>query len=301
MNKDDEKVIREIKNDSVPVSDSQVGNIDIVSFKDFVIAKKEELKEIVKKCDRPPFLAVIQIGDNPASNSYIKGKKKDAEECGLDFELFKLDEDKCDQEELEAIISVLNDSPLVDGIILQLPVKDSINVQRIQELIDPTKDVDGFNKTSMFEPCTPAGIMSWFEYNNIDLTGKAVCIINRSNLVGRPLAKMMLDKDATVTVCHSKTKDLKFHTKTADILVVAVGKAKFINSTYLGFGTKIVIDVGINRDSNGKLCGDVWREQIESARPDVFVSRVPLGVGLSTRAMLVENTVKAYEMQNKGE
>ena len=181
----------------------------------------------------------------------------------------------------------------VDGVILQLPIPENFNLKSLQKSIYFDKDVDGFREGSNFTPCTPKGIMDWLDYNNYDLEGKNVTVIGRSNIVGRPLVNLLIDKGATVTCCNSKTRDLKQHTCNADVVISAVGKAKFLDSSYFT-NTELVIDVGINRDENDKLCGDVDYEDVTSNLENIYVTPVPKGVGRLTTLALVENTINAY-------
>lgn len=246
---------------------------------------KQELKSKINP-NIPPVLTIIQVGDNPASNSYIKGKLKDCEEVGIAYNHYKYD-DSIPESVLIANIKSLQKS--CDGIIVQLPLPKHINENNIISAIDKEKDVDGFKINSPFTPCTPLGIMNLLK-DITDLTGKDVLVINRSNIVGRPLVNLLLDKDATVTIAHSKTKDLFQKIKIYDIIITAVGIPNFIKREYIKEG-QIVIDVAINKDNDGKLCGDVEKgcEEIADITP------VPGGVGILTRNSLLENTFTAYE------
>lgn len=263
------------------------------SCKDYVEIRKKELKEEILKFGRTPHLIVIQIDNDPASNSYIKGKKKDCEEVGILLSHYNFSSEDVSEESLCSVINMFWKNKGINGIIIQLPIPDKYNIDKLLKCIPPEKDVDGFRKDSRFKPCTPKGIMDWLDYNNIDLSGKDVCIIGRSNIVGKPLVKMMIEKGATVTCCNSKTNNLKYYTKNADIVVSAIGKPKYFDSKYFKQG-QIIIDVGINRDENGKLCGDVDSKYIY----DSYVTPSPGGVGLLTRTSLLENVIKAYRLQN---
>lgn len=264
---------------------------------------REKLKircDDLKKSGIQPKLAVILIGNDKPSQIYVKNKSKACEEIGIIFKEYLLDE-KIEQKELINLIDKLNKDTTVHGILLQSPIPNHLDINEAFRKISPEKDVDGFNPINVgklvlnqdtFVSCTPFGIMRMFEAYNIDLTGKNVTIIGRSNIVGKPLIQCCLNKNATVTVCHSKTKDLKEHTKKADILIVAIGKSKFITEDMVKNGV-VVIDVGINRDENGKLTGDVDFENIEKKAS--FITPVPGGVGPMTIAMLMNNVLKATE------
>ena len=256
--------------------------------------KCEELKE--KGIE--PKLAVILVGNDKPSQIYVKNKSKACEEIGIKFEEYLLDENIA-QKELINLIEKLNKDNTIHGILLQSPIPEQLDINEAFRKISPEKDVDGFNPVNVgklvlnqdtFVSCTPYGIMKMFEAYNIDLTGKNVTIIGRSNIVGKPLIQCCLNKNATVTVCHSKTKELKEHTKKADILIVAIGKSKFITEDMVKKDA-VVIDVGINRDENGKLTGDVDFENVEKKAS--FITPVPGGVGPMTIAMLMNNVLKA--------
>ena len=264
---------------------------------------REKLKircDDLKKSGIQPKLAVVLIGNDKPSQIYVKNKSKACEEIGIIFKEYLLDE-KIEQKELINLIDKLNKDTTVHGILLQSPIPNHLDINEAFRKISPEKDVDGFNPINVgklvlnqdtFVSCTPFGIMKMFEAYNIDLTGKNVTIIGRSNIGGKPLIQCCLNKNATVTVCHSKTKDLKEHTKKADILIVAIGKSKFITEDMVKNGV-VVIDVGINRDENGKLTGDVDFENIEKKAS--FITPVPGGVGPMTIAMLMNNVLKATE------
>lgn len=260
-----------------------------ISCKDYVAQEKENIKEKTK--NKEYVLHIFQVGDNPASNSYIKGKMKDCEEVGIKAVLHKYSEDDCNSlySDIRKIDNDMDDLDISGGIFLQLPVPEDISPVKVIGSISPWYDVDGFRQDSCYDPCTPMGIVDWLEANNIDLCGKNVCIIGRSDIVGKPLAKMMTDKDATVTLCHSKTVNLEEHMKMADIIVAAVGKAKFIHDIDL-LRRPILIDVGINRDENGKLCGDVDYDNMLGTCK--YITPVPGGVGLLTRISLLKNITK---------
>lgn len=266
----------------------------MISCKEYVEIRKAELKEEIQKFHYEPKLCVIQVGDNPASNSYIKGKKKDCEEVGIEFSHVKLDE-KITQRELEAHVKLQVSLICNSGIIVQLPLPKHIDADRIVSLIPAEKDVDGFRIDSHFKPCTPKGIVDWLEYNNYDFVGKDVVVMGRSNIVGKPLVNMLIDKGATVTCCNSKTVNSDHYTTYADLVISAVGKPKEFDFSYFSDLTEIIIDVGINRDENGKLCGDIDNTYFDKYLSDTYVTPVPGGVGLLTRYALLENTIRAYK------
>ena len=245
-----------------------------------------------------PKLAVIMVGNNSASKVYVKNKNKACEEVGVEFEEFLLEEETT-QEELENLIEELNQNPKIHGILLQSPIPKHLDINIAFGKIAPEKDVDGFHPINIgnlalnkdtFVACTPYGIMKMFEEYNIDLNGKHVVIIGRSNIVGRPLIQCSLNKNATVTICHSKTKNLEEHTKRADILIAAIGKPNFVTKEMVKEGT-VVIDVGINRLEDGKLVGDVDYNEVEKKAS--YITPVPGGVGPMTIAMLMNNVIKA--------
>lgn len=256
---------------------------------------KIELKKVVDGLDIKPLLAVIQIGDDEASNVYIKNKEKDANELGILFKLYKFKEDVSEQEVI-GLINTLNNDNLVTGIILQLPIPAKFNKDLIINQINPNKDVDGLTENNKkFIPCTAKGVMYILDYYHIGISGKHVVLVGRSNLVGKPLINLFLNKDATVTVCHSKTVNLKEITKMADILVVAVGKKDLITKDMVKDNV-IIIDVGINR-VNDKLYGDVDYDNIKDIAS--YITPVPGGVGPMTRVMLLSNVMEAYQDNKK--
>lgn len=278
----------------------------MISCKEYTQIRKEELKEKVSTFSRRPCLCVVQIGNNAASNSYIKGKKRDCEEVGIEFEHKHFSDYKdYSQEDMINVIKILNECKMIDGIIIQLPIPDKYDVEELQKCISPEKDVDGFRKDSCFDPCTPNGIINWLDYNNYDFKGKDVTVVGRSKIVGKPLVNMLIDKGATVTCCNSKTKNLVAKTRIANLVVCAIGKANYFNEAYFSSGT-IIVDVGINRDEEGKLCGDVDKEQIDNmhlmgdikGEDLIYITPVPGGVGLLTRLALMENVAKAYKINS---
>ena len=273
--------------------------IDGKSIKKIIL---DELKEEVSKLEEKPKLVVIQVGNNEASNVYIKQKAKMAEHIGYGYEHIKLEEDTTTDKILE-IINKLNKDDNVNGVMVQMPLPKQIDTDIIQNAVIPIKDVDGLsdmnagllfhNKDALYS-CTPYGVMELLKRYNISLEGKNAVVVGRSNLVGKPMGMMLLNAGATVTVCHSKTKDIEKITKKADILISCVGKAKFITKDMVKKGS-VVIDVGITRSEEG-LCGDV--DFIEVAPNTKYITPVPGGVGPMTVAMLGMNVMKAYKEQN---
>ncbi len=264
---------------------------------------KQECDELKKKGINPK-LAVIMVGDNQASKVYVRNKSRACEEIGIEYEEYLLPKET-KQKELLDLIEKLNEDLSVNGILLQSPLPGHLDINKAFKTIDYKKDVDGFTPTSAgklsigedtFVSCTPLGVIKMFEEYNIDLTGKNVVILGRSNIVGKPLIHCCLNKNATVTVCHSKTKDLKEYTKRADILIVAIGKSKFVTEDLVKDGA-VVIDVGINRGKDGKLSGDVDFENVEKKAS--YITPVPGGVGPMTIAMLMNNVIKAAKEQNE--
>ena len=276
--------------------------MNLISCKDYVENKKVELKDFVSKLQSKPCLVVVQVDSVAASNTYVKSKKKDAIELGISFVHVPIDSENCTQEEFESILNGLNNLNTVNGIIIQLPIPEKYNLLKLQKCISSEKDVDGFRVNSYFKPCTPKGIMDWLKFNKYEFSGKNAVVIGRSSIVGKPLVNMLIEEGATVTCCNSKTKDLWVHTKRADLVVSAIGSPKFFDAYYFSYMNDIVIDVGINRDNFGKLCGDVDRDKLfEAYGNGVYVTPVPGGVGLLTRIALMENVIMAYKIQNESE
>ena len=251
-----------------------------------------------------PKLAVIMVGDDKASTIYVRNKSKACDEIGIEFTEHLLPENTT-QTELLKLIDELNSNKEINGILLQSPIPKHLDINEAFRRILPDKDVDGFNPVNVgklvlgqntFVSCTPFGIIKLLEEYNISLEGKNAVIIGRSNIVGKPMSQCLLNKNATVTICHSKTNNLKEFTKKADILVSAIGKPKFVTKDMVKEGA-IVIDVGINRNSEGKVCGDVDFENIKDMTD--YITPVPGGVGPMTIAMLMNNVVKATKIQNK--
>ncbi len=257
-----------------------------------------EVEKLKQEKNIVPGLAVLLIGDDPASHSYVKMKAKACEKVGF-YSITHSMPDTISQDEIIATIEMINDNPRIDGILVQLPLPKHIDTDKILEVIDPKKDVDGFHPYNVgrlvtgldgFVACTPLGVMKMFEAYNIDLKGKDVCVVGASNIVGKPMASLLLNADATVTVTHIFTKDLKAHTSKADIIVVGVGVPGLIKEDMVKDGA-IVIDIGINRMEDGSLTGDV---DFENVSPKcAYITPVPGGVGPMTIAMLLSNTLKA--------
>ena len=256
-----------------------------IDVKDFVKEWKEQLKAAMRP-DKTYQLTVIQVGDNPASNAYIRGKKKDCEELGVVFKHVKL-ADEITTEELAAIVARESAEAAT---ILQLPVPKHIDTNVVFAAMDASHDVDGLTGRSNFKPCTPSGIIKLLK-SLTNLDGARVCVIGRSAIVGMPLAHMLTQENATVTLCHSHTIDISSIARECDIIVSAAGHKWLVDDKYVSDRTQIIIDVGINRE-NGKLYGDVWSEQILCAFPDILITPVPGGVGLLTRCALMENVIK---------
>lgn len=263
---------------------------------------KDELKERVKKENIDACLAVIQVGNDPASTVYVGNKKKACEYIGIRSLSYELPEETKEEELLE-LIGELNGRADVDGILVQLPLPSHMDEDKVIKTISPQKDVDGFHPQSVgalsigqpgFVSCTPAGVIQLLKRSGVEIEGKECVIVGRSNIVGKPMALLMLRENATVTVCHSRTKDLKEVTKRADILIVAIGKPKFITKDYVKEGV-VVIDVGIHRGSDNKLCGDVDFDEVEPVTS--AITPVPGGVGPMTIAMLMNNCVEAKGLQ----
>lgn len=262
----------------------------------------KEVEELAAKGCRPG-MAVVLVGENPASKVYVRNKEKDCQECGIYSAMYHLPEETTEKELLE-LLDTLNHDASIHGILVQMPLPKQINSQQVIEAIDPAKDVDAFHPTNVgyltqgmprFAPCTPAGIVKLMEAYNIDPAGKHCVVIGRSNIVGKPMALLLLQKNGTVTICHSGTKDLKAQTLQADILISAVGKTGFVTADMVKDGA-VVIDVAMNRNAEGKLCGDV--DYAAVSQKASAITPVPGGVGPMTRLMLLENTLTACRQQN---
>lgn len=263
---------------------------------------REETAEFVKKGIKPG-LAVVIVGNDPASRVYVNSKKKACEEVGFSSFEYALSEETT-QEELLELVSKLNNDDSVDGILCQLPLPEQIDENAVINAIKPDKDVDAFHPFNVgkimigdfaFLPCTPAGVMELIDSTGVDISGKSCVVIGRSNIVGKPMSMLLLHRNGTVTICHSRTKNLAEICRNADILVAAVGKANFVTADMVKDGA-IVIDVGMNRLENGKLCGDVDFENVEKKAG--YITPVPGGVGPMTIAMLMKNTLTAAKMHN---
>ncbi|WP_156855968.1 bifunctional methylenetetrahydrofolate dehydrogenase/methenyltetrahydrofolate cyclohydrolase FolD [Oceanobacillus sp. AG] len=274
---------------------------EIISGKELASEIKQDLaKEIerLKVKNLIPKLVVVLVGDNPASLSYVKGKEKAAAEIGMDSEVITLPVETTEAD-LLALLDELNDNDAVHGILVQLPLPDQINEQKVIDRINPKKDVDGFHPINIgkmmtgedsFLPCTPYGIITMIKSKGVEIEGKHAVIIGRSNIVGKPVGQLLLNENATVTYCHSKTENMQKYTQAADILIVAIGKENFIKQEDVKEGA-VIIDVGINRTEEGKLTGDVdFAEVVEKAG---YITPVPGGVGPMTITMLLSNTIKA--------
>ena len=268
--------------------------------------REEVAKEVaaLKEQGICPGLAVVIVGDDPASRIYVNNKKKACQATGIYSEEYALPAETT-QEELLALVDKLNHKKDSHGILVQSPLPKGLDEEAVVEAIDPKKDVDAFHAYNVgkimlgdyqFLPCTPAGIMELLKAYDISVEGKRCVVIGRSNIVGKPMAMLLLHQNGTVTVCHSRTKDLPEVTRQADILVSAVGKSHFVTADMVRPGA-VVIDVGMNRDENGKLCGDVDFEQVEPIAS--YITPVPGGVGPMTIAMLLKNTVTAAKMQDQ--
>ena len=281
--------------------------MEIIDGKKLAKTTRENLRlevEELKKIGINPKLAVIMVGNNSASQIYVRNKSRACDEVGIEFEEYLLPA-TTEQSELLNLIDKLNKQEDINGILLQSPIPDGLDINEAFRKISPEKDVDGFHPVNVgklvlgqdtFVSFTPYGIMRMFEAYNIDLEGKNAVVIGRSNIVGKPMSHCLLNKNATVTICHSRTKNLAEITKRADILVAAIGKAEFVKADMVKEGV-VVIDVGINRTEEGKLKGDVDFENV--SKKASYITPVPGGVGPMTIAMLMNNVVKAAKMQNK--
>ncbi|GGK02766.1 bifunctional protein FolD [Lentibacillus kapialis] len=273
----------------------------VIKGKELAHKLREEMAEEVTQLKEKgiiPHLTVIILGDDPASKSYVNGKKKASAETGISSDIIEMPLSASEQELLDKI-DILNNDDHVHGILVQLPLPEHINEQHIIEAISPDKDVDGFHPSSIgkmltgndtFLPCTPLGILTMLQSYGIQIEGKHAVIIGRSNIVGKPVGQLLLNEHATVTYCHSRTKDMTAFTKSADILIVAMGKPNVIRSEHIKEGSAI-IDVGINRKDDGKLTGDVDFQSVSEKAS--YITPVPKGVGPMTITMLLQNTIKA--------
>lgn len=279
---------------------------NIIDGKVVSAAVKERVAKEVKELDQKGVsvcLAVILVGNDPASQIYVANKKKACEQLGIISKEFVLPE-ATTQQELLSLVNDLNNDSSVNGILCQLPLPKGLDEKAVIAAIDPQKDVDAFHPVNVgkimigdydFLPCTPAGVMEMLAYYNIDVGGKECVVIGRSNIVGKPMGMLLLHKNGTVTICHSRTQNLSEVTRRADILVAAVGKANFVTADMVKDGA-VVIDVGMNRDSNNKLCGDVDFDAVKTKAS--YITPVPGGVGPMTIAVLMQNTLTAAKRQN---
>lgn len=276
----------------------------IIDGKAISAAIKEELKEKVaeyKKQGVEITLAVVKVGNDPASAVYVRNKEKACEYVGITSRTLALLEETT-EEELLKVVKELNEDKAVNGILVQLPLPKHIDESKVLLAIDSNKDVDGFHPVNVgkmvigeetFLPCTPAGIIEMLKRTDIEISGKECVVIGRSNIVGKPMSMLMLKENATVTIAHSRTKDLKEVTKRADILIAAIGKAKFVTADYVKEGA-VIIDVGMDRDENGKLCGDVDFDSVSQVAS--AITPVPGGVGPMTVTMLLVNCLRSVEL-----
>lgn len=277
----------------------------IISGKELAARIKQRVSSQVEELKAggvTPCLAVVLVGDDPASAVYVRGKESDCRECGIESRMLRLPADTTQDQLLEQLKQLAEDRS-VHGILVQLPLPAQIDEQAVIAAIPPEKDVDGFSPVNVgrmmigeecFLPCTPAGCIEMLKSTGMPIAGKRAVVLGRSNIVGKPAAMLLLRENATVTICHSKTENLAQLCAEADILVAAIGKAKFVTGDMVKPGA-VVIDVGINRDENGKLCGDVDFAAAEQKAS--FITPVPGGVGLMTRAMLLVNTIQAARRQ----
>lgn len=266
---------------------------------------KDEVKQEVSTMESAPCLTVVLVGDDPASQTYVKNKEKVCEEVGIKSVVHRLPKDSS-QETVERVVKALSYDSNVHGILVQLPLPKHLDEQRIIDCIDPRKDVDGLTVHNQgllalgrldeaILPCTPSGVIRIFDEVGYDLTGKQVTIVGRSNLFGKPMTQLCLNRNATVVMCHSKTEQLDYCTQYSDVVICAIGKPRFFDIDYI-YESEVVIDVGINRDENGKLCGDVDLEDVVDNIGQI--TPVPRGVGVITTAMLLKNVLKCSKLLN---
>lgn len=280
--------------------------MQIIDGKAVSKAVKEQVKaecEQLKAKNVTPGLAVIIVGEDPASQVYVRNKERACEECGFYSVKYALPKNTT-QQELNSLVKKLNNDPKINGILCQLPLPEHLDDKEVINLIDPVKDVDAFHPVNVgaimigdynFLPCTPAGVMELIHSAGVDISGKKAVVMGRSNIVGKPMAMLLLHENATVEITHSKTADLKEITSSADILVAAIGKPEFVTADMVKPGA-VVIDVGMNRNENGRLCGDVDFENVKEKCS--YITPVPGGVGPMTISMLMRNTLTAAKIQN---
>ena len=264
-----------------------------MTVKEYIAIRKQEIKDLVFPMEKKPSIAIVQVNEDAGSNAYVKGKLKDAAELGITADLIKLPIETT-QEELLKVIDELNKDKVHDGFIVQMPLPKQINEDVIKLAVDPRKDVDGFHPLSTLSPCTPKGIMNYLHHEDVQILGKNAVVIGRSNIVGKPMAKLLLKESANVTVLHSKTtfEDMSRYILNADIIVVAIGKKHFLDNKFTYKESAAVIDVGISRDEDG-LHGDAVPNL-----PVKLQTPVPGGVGLLTRLALYENLLEIYNKNN---
>ena len=265
---------------------------------------KQRVLDEVKQMEHKPGLVVIMVGDDPASKVYLNGRKKDCDQCGIYSEEYILPHETT-QQDLMDLVDVMNKREDIDGILFQMPMPEHIDARAVLSAVRPDKDVDCFHPYNMgqlvlgekaFRPCTPAGIMALLKEYDIDPTGKRCVIVGRSNIVGKPLAMMMVNRNATVTICHTLTQELQKTCHRADILIAAAGHLGLITADMVKEGA-VVIDIAINHDESGKICGDVVYDDV--ALKASYITPVPGGAGLVTRAMLMDNTLRAARLHGK--
>lgn len=273
----------------------------MLTCKEYTELKKKELKEYIEEKGLHPTLVVIQVGDRPESNSYIRGKMRDCEEVGIECIVKKYNENISEHRLLDVICS-FNEEDDVHGIIVQLPLPDHIDAKELQKCISPLKDVDGFRDATMFEPCTPLGVINYLKFVNYEFEGKDALVIGRSDIVGKPLARMLTDLDCTVTLARSKTRGVEFKAREADIVFTCVDKIEYFdnNITYTKYPYQDIIDIGLGvSERDGKLHGNLKESTVKYIR-ELYPERICIsgtgGVGLLTRLALLENVVRAAEL-----
>lgn len=257
----------------------------LISCKEYYQQRKLDLLAQIQSLDKKIILTIIKVGQDNASDSYFKGKVRDCTELGIDIRYINIPDDTTTNELIDIVES--ENKTYTTGIIIQLPLPSHIDYESVKEHIDKEKDVDGFRLESEFKPCTARGIVDYLEFNGVILEGLDTTIVGRSEIVGKPLADLLLEKNSTVTICHSKTKNIRKHTLNSDIIIVAVGKEKVITEDMIGDNRPIVLDVGINHNTAGKLCGDTDYTKIKDKCS--YCTPVPGGVGLLTRIALIDN------------
>lgn len=271
----------------------------MLTCKEYATLRKQELKEYIEEKGLKPCLVVIQVGDRPESNSYIRGKMRDCEEVGIECNVVKYEE-HVTQKQLEAYILECDIRKHIHGIIVQLPVPDHIDIERIQNLISYNKDVDGFSKISKFDPCTPKGVIDYLKYIGYEFEGKDALVIGRSDIVGKPLARMLTDLNCTVTLAHSRTEHIEDHMYDADIIFTCINEIDYflINTAHYPGPNTDIIDIGLGIGLDGKLHGNLHHKELRAYindNPNNIVISGTGGVGLLTRLALLENVVKAAE------